>query len=99
MMREIEFYLVEVELRGLEPLTPCLQTTGSTSTGVHTRRSLSPERASASLQIRTCCGTSVLYAYKPQREGAGMCVRPFLVPGAAPGVGCSVRCHEYLDPT
>jgi hypothetical protein len=29
----------QVELRGLEPLTPCLQTTGSTSTRVHSRRS------------------------------------------------------------
>jgi hypothetical protein len=28
-----------VELRGLEPLTPCLQTTGSTSISVHPRRS------------------------------------------------------------
>ena len=32
----------QVELRGLEPLTPCLQTTGSPSTAVHTRRSPSP---------------------------------------------------------
>jgi hypothetical protein len=41
------------------------------------------ERVSASLQIRTCCGTSVLYTYKPQREGLD--VRAPLVPGQRPG--------------
>ena len=68
-----------MELKGLEPLAPCLQTTGTTSTHVHPRRPPSRECVSASLQIRTCCGTSVLYTYKPQREGlvvpAPLCAR------------------------
>src|SRR5216684_4151588 len=49
-----------VELRGLEPLTPCLQTTGSTSTAVHPRRSPSPSvyprlPGSAPVAVLPCC--------------------------------------------
>jgi hypothetical protein len=54
-------------------------------------------RPSNAARVHTCCGTSVLYTYKPQREGLD--VRAPLVPGQRPRVGCSVRCHEYLDPT
>jgi len=49
-----------VELRGLEPLTPCLQTTGSMSTSVHSRRSPSldvhpgPCR-SGPVAVLSCC--------------------------------------------
>ena len=52
----------QVELRGLEPLTPCLQTTGRPSTRVHRPQVTVPGRASESVEIRVCCGTSLLYS-------------------------------------
>src|SRR5580658_3481407 len=54
------FALDQVELVGLEPTTSCLQTTGSTSTRVHTRRSPSrsvyprPSR-SIPVAVLSCC--------------------------------------------
>ena len=56
----------QVELRGLEPLTPCLQTTGSTSTRVHPRRSPSRSvypRPSRSIPV------AVLPCCTPRRSG------------------------------
>ena len=46
-------------------------------------------RPSKAARVHTGCGTSVLYTYKPQREGLD--VRAPLVPGQRPRVGCSVR--------
>ena len=50
----------QVELGGLEPPTPCLQTTGTTSTGIHSRRSPSPDVRPGPLRSRpvavlSCC--------------------------------------------
>ena len=64
-----------VELRGLEPLTPCLQTTGSTSTRVHPRRSPSsrvPAKppASTPVAVLPCCTHTSLSVR------AWLCLRP-----------------------
>jgi hypothetical protein len=54
-------YMVDqVELSGLEPLTSCMPSGGSTSTRVHTRRSPSSRipvrpRGSAPVAVLTCC--------------------------------------------
>jgi hypothetical protein len=82
-----------VALRGLEPLTPCLQTAGCASTRVHPRRSR-PRCVSGSIQIRVCwvlsCCTHQLDPRQPGAQTALQCaarespVRPMMGSGLDP---------------
>ena len=76
----------EVELRGLEPLTPCLQTTGSGSTHVHPRRSPSQDVQLGPLRSRPvavlpCCAHYL--GPGPSRGPAAGPSKPPSIPGRA----------------
>ena len=73
-----------MELRGLEPLTPCLQTGGNTSTGIHPRSSQSwhvcpGPFGSGSVAVLSCC----THRQVPQRS-RNVAVRLAASPGFLP---------------
>ena len=68
-----------MELRGLEPPAPCLQTTGTTSTRVHSRRSPSPDvrpgpPRSAPVAVLSCCTHPAGSPAAQERCGTACCV-------------------------
>ena len=90
-----------MELKGLEPLTPCLQTTGSTSTRVHLRRSSSksahtrPSR-SVPVAVPSCCTPGRRCVTAPSRSSLGLHHRRDLRPGrTVPQFGRRERTHQH----